>query len=86
VFTWDSHPNRFRYDDQFQGLLVNALLNDGHKLIVVALKSPADILDFPGVPTYLASMGTTTGQLNGIVDILIGGAEPTGNIPLPTLP
>jgi hypothetical protein len=65
---------------------VNAILDNGYKPIVVALKSPTDILDFPSVPTYLASMGTTPGQLDGIIDVLIGAAEPSGLIPLPSLP
>lgn len=86
VFTWDSHPNRFLFGDTFQGQLVNILLQGGHKLIVIALKSPTDILDFPNTPTYLSSMGTTRGQLHGIIDILLGETQPVGQIPLPGLP
>jgi beta-N-acetylhexosaminidase len=86
VFTWDSHPNRFRFDDTFQGQLVNALLAGGHPLVVIALKSPTDILDFPAVSTYLSSMGTSPGQLQGIVDALLGVSQPAGRIPLPNLP
>ena len=86
VFTWDSHPNRYRFGDDFQGNLVNSLLDGGQKLIVIALKSPTDILDFPGATTYLASMGTTPGQLDGIIDALTGETQPSGQIPFPGLP
>jgi hypothetical protein len=86
VFTWDSHPNRFRFGDTFQEELVESLLVGGHKIVVIALKSPTDLLDFPTVPTYLSSMGTTSGQLHGIIDILMGDTQPAGQIPLPNLP
>ncbi len=86
MFTWDSHPNRFKFGDNFQVQLVNTLIERGFRLIVIALKSPTDILDFPTVLTYLSSMGTTRGQLHGIIDILLGETQPIGKIPLPGLP
>jgi beta-N-acetylhexosaminidase len=86
IFTWNSHPNRFVFGDTFQMQLVNTLLDSGHQPVVIALKSPTDILDFSGVSTYLASIGTTRGQLHAIVDILIGKTTPNGMIPLPALP
>jgi beta-N-acetylhexosaminidase len=86
VFTWNAHLNRFMFNDTFQIDLVNALLDAGHQPIVIALKSPTDILEFPGVKTYLASMGTTRGQVHAIADILIGIAKPVGKIPLSDLP
>jgi beta-N-acetylhexosaminidase len=86
VFTWDSRPNQFIYGDTFQEQLVNSLLDRGHSLMVIALKSPTDILDFPRVRTYLATMGTTSGQLQALVDILVGESSPSGVIPLPNLP
>jgi beta-N-acetylhexosaminidase len=86
VFTWDAHPNRFVFGDTFQIDLVNTLLDGGYQPVVIALKSPTDILEFPGVKTYLASMGTTRGQIHAIVDILVGKADPIGTIPLQNLP
>ena len=86
VFTWDSHLNQFKYNDTFQVQLVNTLLNAGYPPLVIALKSPTDILDFPGVPAYLATMGTTRGQLHALIDVLLGDTQPTGTIPLPDLP
>jgi len=86
VFTWDSHPNLFLFGDTFQAQLVNALLDGGHQPIVIALKSPTDYLDFQRVSTYLATMGTMPGQLDALVNILVGDDTPKGTIPLPDLP
>jgi beta-N-acetylhexosaminidase len=86
VFTWDSHPNQFAFGDYFQPQLVNALLDGGYNPVVVALKSPTDILDFPRLKTYLATMGTTPGQLDAMVRILLGNDDPKGSIPLSGLP
>ncbi len=86
LFTWDSHINRFRFDDDWQHTLVNNMLNTNAPLIVVALKSPTDILDFPAISTYLATYGTTADQIRALVDILTGKLQPSGVNPLPKLP
>lgn len=86
VFTWDSHPNQFKFGDQFQSQLVKAVVDSGTQTMVVALKSPTDILDFPMIGTYLATMGTTRGQLHAMVNILVGDDAAAGKIPLPDLP
>jgi beta-N-acetylhexosaminidase len=86
VFTWDSHPNLFLFGDTFQAQLVNALLDGGHQPVVIALKSPSDYLDFQRVSTYLAAMGTTPGQLDALVRVLVGDDTSKGTIPLPNLP
>jgi len=86
VFTWDSHLNRFRFNDTWQSDLVNRLLTEKVPLIVIALKSPTDIIDFPLVSTYLATFGTTPGQLQGVADVLTGVTEAGGSNPLPELP
>jgi beta-N-acetylhexosaminidase len=86
VLTWQAHLNQLLYADTFQANLVNNLLNANRPTLVVALKSPADILDFPTAPTYLATFGTTSGQLQALADILAGNTGPSGTIPLPGLP
>ena len=86
VLTWQSHLNRQLYSDTFQGSLVNNLLNTGRPVVVVALKSPVDILDFPSAATYLATFGTTSGQLQALADVLVGATDPSGINPLPNLP
>jgi beta-N-acetylhexosaminidase len=86
VLTWQSHLNHLLYNDNFQINLVNNLLATGRPVVVVALKSPVDILDFPSAPTYLMTFGTTDGQLQAMADILVGEAEAVGRNPLPGLP
>lgn len=85
LFTWQAHLNRLTYDDTWQIELVDQLLKSGVPLIVVAIKSPTDILEFPEVGTYLAMFGTTLGQERALVDILVGRRTPMGQNPLPDL-
>ena len=63
VLTWQSHLNRLLLADNFQSSLVNNLLATGYPVVVVALKSPVDILDFSNAPTYLMTFGTLKGQI-----------------------
>ncbi|MEW5872544.1 MAG: glycoside hydrolase family 3 N-terminal domain-containing protein [Chloroflexota bacterium] len=86
VFTWQAHLNRLRYADNFQAALVNNLLATGRPVLVVMLKSPTDLLEFPGAPGVLATFGTTQGQIQGLVDALVGRYQPVGQNPLQGLP
>ncbi|HEY42613.1 MAG TPA: glycoside hydrolase family 3 protein [Anaerolineae bacterium] len=86
MLTWESHLNQFRYDDLWQVNLVEALLLTGKPMIVVALKSPTDILDFPRITTYMSTYGTTSGQLQALADALVGDYTPSAQSPLPGLP
>jgi beta-N-acetylhexosaminidase len=85
VFTWEAHLNHVRYGDAFQGRLVNNLLDAHRPTMVVALKSPTDLLEFSRVSTYLETFGTTSGQIQGLVDALVGKFQPDGKNPLPEL-
>lgn len=86
LFTWQAHPNRLLYGDTWQGEMVNAIQQTGKSLIVVNLKSPTDVLEFPSIKNQIASFGTTAGQIQGLVDVLIGTVPPGGINPLPLLP
>ncbi|KPK94954.1 MAG: hypothetical protein AMJ88_02580 [Anaerolineae bacterium SM23_ 63] len=86
MLTWESHLNQFRYDDVWQMRLVEALIATGKPLIVVALKSPTDILDFPEITTYITTFGTTRGQLQALADALVGDYTPSAQSPLPGIP
>jgi beta-N-acetylhexosaminidase len=86
VLTWEAHLNHLKYGDTWQVDLVNQLLSKDIPTIVVALKSPTDILEFPQVDTYLATYGTTPGQVQALADILVGHTQPQGLNPLPGLP
>ncbi len=86
VFTWDAHINHLLNNDSWQVKLVERLHQATDQLVVVGLKSPTDLLEFPQVPTFLATFGTTAGQIQGLVDSLVGIWIPTGSSPLPGLP
>ncbi len=86
MLTWESHLNQFRYGDLWQLKLVEALIATGKPMIVVALKSPEDILDFPEITTYLATFGTTRGQLQALADALVGDYTPSAQSPIPGIP
>jgi beta-N-acetylhexosaminidase len=86
MLTWESHLNQFLFNDQWQINLVTTLHATEIPLIVVALKSPTDILDFPQVGTYLTTFGTTRGQLQTLADVLVGQINPVGQSPLPNIP
>jgi hypothetical protein len=66
--------------------MVNGLIETGIPLIVVAMKSPTDIIDFPAVGTYLGTFGTNEGAMNRLLEVLVGSVEPAGRNPLPDLP
>lgn len=83
VFTWQVHLNQLKYDDHWQAELVRRLA--GGPLIVVAIRSPTDILEFPNVPTYLMMYGSTSGQTEALLDILLGKQAAQGVNPLPGL-
>ena len=85
VFTWQAHLNRLDNGDTWQGDLVNRLEQSGVPLVVVAIKSPTDILEFPNVGTYLVMFGTTHGQEQALLDAITGRAMPVGVNPLPRL-
>jgi beta-N-acetylhexosaminidase len=86
MLTWESHLNQFRYNDLWQVNLVQAMMLTGKPMIVVALKSPTDILDFPRITTYLSTFGTTSGQLQALADALVGDYTPSAQSPLPGIP
>ncbi len=62
LFTWQAHLNKLDFQDTWQVELVQRLVESGTPLIVVAIKSPTDILEFPDVSTYIAMYGTTAGS------------------------
>jgi beta-N-acetylhexosaminidase len=85
VLTWESHLNKIRYGDTWQSSLVEGLHESGKPLIVVGLKSPTDVVDFTEISTYLATYGTTSGQIKGLAEILTGESYPELVNPLPQL-
>jgi beta-N-acetylhexosaminidase len=65
--------------------LVNALLQTGRPLIVVAVREPYDIAYFTAAPTYLATYGFNPVSLQALVRVLFGEVDPSGKLPV-TIP
>jgi beta-N-acetylhexosaminidase len=86
LLTWNSHLNRVTMGDTWPSDLVAALSRTGRPLVVAALTSPTDLLEFPGLRAFICTFGTTRGQMQGLVEILLGTRQATGKNPLPGLP
>jgi beta-N-acetylhexosaminidase len=61
---------------------VNALLQTGEPVIVVAVREPYDIASFTAVPTYLATYGLNPVSLRALVRVLFGEVNATGRLPV----
>jgi beta-N-acetylhexosaminidase len=66
----------------FQGEIVEALLRDGKRVIVLALNDPFDLLSFPDAPCYLALYGNTSVQIDAALAVVFGGADACGRLPV----
>lgn len=81
VFTWQAHLQKAAGDD-WQERLVAGLQAAGVPLAAVAMRSPADGLDFPPETTVVGMLGTLPAQQAAVVDILLGEMEAAGVNPL----
>ena len=82
LFTWQSHIQSLA-KDQWQMKLGRRLAKNEPPVIAVALKSPTDLLDYPRVDGYIATLGQTPGALEGLIGLLTGQASALGQNPLP---
>jgi len=65
-----------------QGTLVQALAKEARPLVVVALRSPYDLLMFPDQTTYVAIYGETSPSLEAMADLVCGKIQPRGLLPV----
>jgi len=65
-----------------QGALVNALLDTGVPLVVVAMRNPYDIQMFPSVSTYIAAYGFRECTMRAVAELIFGLAKPKGRLPV----
>jgi len=65
-----------------QVTMVQALAEQTHSIVVVALRSPYDLLMFPEQTTYVAIYGETSPSLEAVADLLCGKIEPRGLLPV----
>jgi hypothetical protein len=85
VFTWQAHLLRVESGDDWQARLVSGLQASGVRVVVVAVRSPTDALDFPESATVVALFGMTTAQHQWLVELLLGNLAAQGVNPLPDL-
>ena len=82
VCTWDAYLASVMYGDTSQVEMVVGLQRMGVPTIVVALRSAYDLVGFPDIRAYLASFGTTEGQLSAVGEALVGEWDPSGVAPV----
>jgi beta-N-acetylhexosaminidase len=65
-----------------QVTIVRALAEQTAPIVVVALRSPYDLLTFPEQSTYVAIYGETAPSLEAMADLLCGRIKPKGLLPV----
>ena len=65
-----------------QAQAVQALLALGKPTVVVALRTPYDLLAFPEAPAYLCAYGDTLAPVAAVARVLVGEREPQGTLPV----
>lgn len=75
-------------NDPSQGAFVNALIERGQQVIVVALRTPYDLVAFPQLRAYLCAYGIREVTTEAIARVLFGEIEATGILPceIPNIP
>ena len=85
VPTCPKEPWRAPIDQSLQTRLVQSLAGLGKRLIVVAVREPYDLRQFPEVRTYICTYGYRGGSLEAAVELIFGKIEPRGVLPV-TIP
>ena len=66
-----------------QAALVRAIHARGQRLIVVALRTPYDLLAFPEVATYLCAYNIRRASMDAVARVLFGEIQASGALPCP---
>ncbi len=67
--------------DSAQAALIQAIHERGQSLLVVALRTPYDLVSFPMVTTYLCAYGIRPVTMEAVARVLFGEIEATGILP-----
>jgi beta-N-acetylhexosaminidase len=65
-----------------QRKLVNALLETGKPVVVVATRDPYDIAHLTDAPTYLATYSYSPVAIDAVSRVITGAVSPTGKLPV----
>ncbi len=82
VPTCPREPWRQPIDLDLQNRLVRALIAAGRKVIVVAVREPYDIRNFPEVNTYICTYGYRGGMIEAAAELIFGKIEPRATLPV----
>lgn len=72
VLTWNAVLRYAHFQDLSQEALVSRLVETGQPTIVVYSQLPGDAQRLGQAPTQIATYGDTTGQIEGLVSLLLG--------------
>lgn len=67
-----------------QGALVRRLLDENDQVVVVAQRTPWDLLAFPDAPTYVCAWSVNPASMQAVANALAGKAPITGRTPVRT--
>lgn len=65
-----------------QGVLVRTLLDTGVPVVVVAMRNPYDIEQFPSAKTYIAAYGFRECTMQAVAELIFGVIKPRGKLPV----
>jgi beta-N-acetylhexosaminidase len=82
VPTCPREPWRQPIDLELQTTLVKQLIAAGFKTIVVAVREPYDLRNFPEAKTYICTYGYRGGMLEAVAGMVFGRFEPKGCLPV----
>ncbi len=68
-----------------QANLARAILETGVPCVIVAMRNPYDIKEFPEASTYIAAYGFRDCTMQAVAEIIFGLTEPKGQLPV-TIP
>lgn len=83
--TCPREPWRAAMDQALQTDLVKAVNALGKKLVVVAVRDPYDLRNFPEVGAYVCTYGYREGMMDAAAAVIFGAIAPQGTLPV-TIP
>lgn len=70
------------YSEESQAEFVRRLLATGKEVIVIAMRLPYDLANFPLAPTYICTYSILEPSMRAVAKALFGGLKMTGRLPV----